>query len=491
MNSNHYSNLRIPQDATLDEIKHAYKEFALRLHPDVNPDPKSSEVFIKIQEAYEILSNPQKRSEYDAALGLQGTFYPSVTINHINSRKKLHRLEDSQLFYSLFEFSQATKHEKTQNTPLNLVLVLDRSTSMQGEKMDMVKTNALQIIRQLKQGDVLSIVAFSDTAEVLVSGGRISDQSKIEARLSLLKPSGSTEVLHGLETGLSEILKNLNPSFINHMILITDGHTYGDEDACFKLALDATEQGIGISGLGLGDRWNDEFLDRLTGFSGGNSIYVSAPNDLRKYLEEKFSHLNHVFAENISLEFVEDENVELRYAFRLMPEPGPLLVNNPIKLGTLLSSSPLSVIFEFLIKDVPNKIKDISIAKGRIMMEIPSKMIPIERINFHTHLPVDDSYLYEPPNASILNAMSRLSLYRMQDKARQEVLNGEILQATRHLQYLATHLLSRGERNLAHTVLVEAENIQKSHHYSTEGDKRIKFGTRNLLLPSGMENDNL
>ncbi|HMN62059.1 MAG TPA: hypothetical protein PJ988_16940, partial [Anaerolinea sp.] len=59
--------------------------------------------------------------------------------------------------------------------------------------------------------------------------------------------------------------------------------------------------------------------------------------------------------------------------------------------------------------------------------------------------------------------------------------------ATKHLHYLATHLLSQGDRELAHTVLMEAEHIQQSRRFSKEGDKKIKYGTRALLLPSGSE----
>jgi Ca-activated chloride channel family protein len=83
--------------------------------------------------------------------------------------------------------------------------------------------------------------------------------------------------------------------------------------------------------------------------------------------------------------------------------------------------------------------------------------------------------------------MSKLTLYRMQEKVRNEVTSGEVDKATRHLQYIATHLLSRGDRELAHTVLVEAEHIQQSHQFSKDGDKRIKYGTRSLLLPAGPE----
>jgi Ca-activated chloride channel family protein len=90
--------------------------------------------------------------------------------------------------------------------------------------------------------------------------------------------------------------------------------------------------------------------------------------------------------------------------------------------------------------------------------------------------------LKEKPPTSILQAMSKLTLYRLQERARSEVQGGNYNQATRHLQHLATHLLSQGNRELARTVLMEADHIQRAHQFSKEGDKRIKYGTRALLM---------
>jgi Ca-activated chloride channel family protein len=488
---NHYINLKLPRDASEDEIRRAYKEAARRLHPDVNPQPGASDLFIEIQEAYETLSNPQRRANYDADLGLENKSEPTITINTVYSRSKIPALDDSQLFYILLEISATHSTNQRNNIPLNLALVLDRSTSMQGAKMDMVKANAIRILRQMTPGDFISVVTFSDQAEVLIPAVHPIDISRIEARISLLQTGGSTELLNGLNCGLGEIRRHLNPKNINHLILLTDGHTYGDEKDCYQLAEEAADQGIGISGLGLGDKWNDEFLDKLAGISGGSSMYISAPKDLHQYMEEKFSNLVMVCAENLTLEFECDERVKMRYAFRLAPEPGHLPNESPLRMGRVLSNKALHIVFEFLIRGPLEQGKEVSLAKGRLTMEIPSQVVPFERFYIDFKRPIGDNSYYEPPNPTILQAMSQLSLYTLQEKAREEVLNGDIAKATRHLQNLATHLLSKGEMDLAHTVLVEAGQIQDSNRYSSDGDKRIKYGTRGLLLPSGMEDENL
>jgi molecular chaperone DnaJ len=60
-----YELLGVDRDADGDAIKKAYRRLARQLHPDVNPDPSSQERFKEISLAYEVLSDPQKRSAYD------------------------------------------------------------------------------------------------------------------------------------------------------------------------------------------------------------------------------------------------------------------------------------------------------------------------------------------------------------------------------------------------------------------------------------------
>jgi Ca-activated chloride channel family protein len=97
----------------------------------------------------------------------------------------------------------------------------------------------------------------------------------------------------------------------------------------------------------------------------------------------------------------------------------------------------------------------------------------------------------EAPPPTIVQAMSRLTLYRMQERARKDVGDGRIPEATRRLQNIATHLLAQGNRELARTVLAEANYLQQHQTFSEDGEKNLKYGTRNLLLPGNVEEKNL
>jgi Ca-activated chloride channel family protein len=93
----------------------------------------------------------------------------------------------------------------------------------------------------------------------------------------------------------------------------------------------------------------------------------------------------------------------------------------------------------------------------------------------------------EAPPTRILSALSRLTLYRIQERARTSVDAGNYDDAVRHLHNLATHLLSQGETSLAKTALFEADNLEKTHAWSASGNKDIKYRTRALLLAGGKE----
>jgi Ca-activated chloride channel family protein len=479
-----YSMLGLPRSATPDEIRRAYLLAAKRLHPDTNVGPGETELFLDVQQAYQVLSDPARRSAYDATLPPEKEAPVIVNKRVLLSRKELSPNKENQLVYMLLDLFPADKYKMESNSAaLNICIVLDCSTSMKGPKLDMVKATAIQLIRKLKPQDIFSVVTFSDRAEVVIPATRQANPLKMENRIQLLQTSGGTEILHGLQAGFEEVRRYQNPAYINHIILLTDGRTYGDEPACYALAKDAAQNGIGISGMGIGSSWNDVFLDELARLTGGQSMLVSQPNDIERLLTEKFTNLSNTFADNVTLEFNLEDGVEISYAFRIQPETNPILQENPLPLGPILKDWPLSVLIEFIVRPQTRAIENLTVINGKLNISGIVEEMPIPNIPIKISLPMRETSTPEAPPAPIIQALSKLTLYRMQEKARKEVAAGNFEDAAQHLQKLATHLLAQGERSLAKTILFEVENIEKEQAFTEHGEKQIKYGTRALVLP--------
>lgn len=74
---NYYKTLGVNKNATLQEIKTAYRKLTLKFHPDRNSSPDASKIFIEITEAYEVLRDETKRAQFDS-------FFRNETTSDIN-----------------------------------------------------------------------------------------------------------------------------------------------------------------------------------------------------------------------------------------------------------------------------------------------------------------------------------------------------------------------------------------------------------------------
>ena len=92
---------------------------------------------------------------------------------------------------------------------MNLTLVLDRSTSMRGVRLDKVKIAAHHIIDQLSPQDVLAVVSFSDRADVLIPATSVTDKASLRSAVSIMRADGGTEIYHGLAAGVAECRRYL------------------------------------------------------------------------------------------------------------------------------------------------------------------------------------------------------------------------------------------------------------------------------------------
>jgi Ca-activated chloride channel family protein len=305
--------------------------------------------------------------------------------------------------------------------------------------------------------------------------------------LSTMQANGATEIFQGLDAGFKENQRHGSKRFVNHIILLTDGRTYGDEDQCLELADKAAVSGVGISAMGLGDEWNDEFLDKLATRTGGNSEYINTVNAVVRFMNDRVRALGRSLAERVMLSLAPDSDVKLESAFRLSPSAQPVdIAIDPIPLGQLQVGRNTSAIFQLQIPENQRagfrNIMRVDVTAD-ILREGKSgyKLVADLSLEFSDSAPVED------PPIQILDALGKLALYRMQQKADAALAAGNIPEATKHLETLATRLLSAGQNDLANAAIAEARRVSGTNMISEDGRKALKYGTRLLLAPPQVE----
>ncbi len=408
-----------------------------------------------------------------------------LSLQILDSSKELRVLDTPQMAYLLVEIRPPESARPDQQTlPLNLAIVIDRSTSMVGERLKKIKQAAALVVEKMTSVDHLAIVTYSDRAEVLVPAGPVSNAVEVTAKIQSIRPSGGTETLQGVLTGMKELAKAPLERYISHLILLTDGHTYGDADACLQVAARAAERGIGISAFGIGSEWNDDFLDALVSPSGGQSGFIEEPEQIIHLLRERIQHLGVVYAQNVHLEIPQlDPAVRLKDAYKITPFAQPIDIHQKtMNLGAVEGKTPLSFLLELFLESTHEQ------PAISIPLNLSADISGQEKLR--VSLQRQHEILIEPglpPGKmpeKLMEAVRLLNLNRMNEKVWTDVHQGNIDGATRKMALLSRRLDEAGLHDLAQTALAGSLDLQKGLSLPEDRRMKLKYGTRMQLTNS-------
>ena len=479
-----YTVLGVDRQATPDDIEGAFDAWNARADAG---EQISDPLWERVRYAYDVLSSPSRRSVYDSLVS--DAAGSALGLDLIASAETLPLLDTPQLYYALVTVSP--REAEGERRPLNLSLAIDRSTSMRGERLERVMAAVGLLIKKLGPDDTLSVVSFSDRAQVVLPAAALgkaaqSTHQEVAAawreptrRLQGIVASGGTEIFHGLRAGLDQIARGGMEGHTNHLILLTDGHTYGDADECLRLAGEAAARGIGLTAFGLGADWNDAFLDALVAPSGGQSHFIETAAEIMLHLEGRLKGLGNIYARNLILRRSWPSSFTLRGGFKLTPFPQPLAIeSDPIPLGDLEGRAPLSVLLEFLV--APQQLA----TRFRVPIEAHytaagGKEEQIER--FLQVIAKGAVAVEGTVPGPLIEAVLRLNLYRMQEKAWEEAQSGKLDTAAARMRRLTARYMETGDLRLAHQAQLEAQQLAHLGTMSPEGRKLLKYGTRSLM----------
>jgi len=209
--------------------------------------------------------------------------------------------------------------------PVNLCLILDRSGSMEGEPLEYVKRACCYVVDLLEPTDVLSVVSFEDTAQVIMPARRVMNKALIKEHIQRLQVGNTTNLYDGIALGASQVASAASPAYVNRAILLTDGDpTTGIKDfaSIIGQVVEQKSRGITITALGFGPEYNEELLAAMAKRSGGNYYYIMRPDLIPEIFRKELESLMMSAARNVRLRVQMSRWVQLRQVYGKQPTFG-------------------------------------------------------------------------------------------------------------------------------------------------------------------------
>lgn len=189
---------------------------------------------------------------------------------------------------------------------LNLALVLDRSGSMQGDKLSAAKRAAAGLVRRLSPRDVVGVVAYDDTVTTVAEPATGEHQEDLAARIESIDGGGTTNLSGGWLRGREMVGGTRRAAgdarSIDRVILLTDGLAnvgITDPATLTGLTAQAARAGVTTTTIGFGEGFNEDLLRAMADAGGGSTYYIEAADQAGDVFAEELSGLLSMSAQNV------------------------------------------------------------------------------------------------------------------------------------------------------------------------------------------------
>jgi Ca-activated chloride channel family protein len=172
-------------------------------------------------------------------------------------------------------------------------------------KLEKAKEAALMALDRLQPDDIVSVITFDSTVDVVVPATKAADRAGIRERISALTPRGETALFAGVSFGLQEVGKFTDQKRVNRIILLSDGQANVGPRSPNELGMlgeSAARQGISITTIGLGLGYNEDLMTQLAMRSDGNHAFAENASDIAKIFGFELGDILSVVAQDVQVD---------------------------------------------------------------------------------------------------------------------------------------------------------------------------------------------
>lgn len=343
--------------------------------------------------------------------------------------------QNSHKDFYVYVSLKGIKAEKTSSRPpLNISLVIDRSGSMSGDKLDYTKKAVDFVIDNVESSDMISIVQYDDKVNVVSETDFVKDKAGLHSKVSQIRAGGSTNLSGGMLEGYNQVkngrnegvldkIKNLvgvatqanREGFVNRVLLLSDGlANVGVTDLTQLQAIAQKkfrEEQIGLSTFGVGADFNEELMTNLAEYGGANYYFIEKPDNIPQIFAKELSGLLAVIAQNtqVSLKF----NADFAKCVQVFGYPATILNNQVnISFNDIFSEEQKAVLLHFeVVKEFGESLPiEVSLSYDDVMVSL-DKITETKTLNL---IATKDEILFK--NGVQLSILEQVVLFVANDK---------------------------------------------------------------------------
>jgi uncharacterized protein YegL len=221
--------------------------------------------------------------------------------------------------------------------PVNFVFVVDTSSSMRGDKLEVAKRSIRELYDQLRDTDILGIVSFNTQVRTLLKATSKAELAppQLIGLVEGLEATGGTDLNLGVLYGINELSRNTSDKndTVNCLYLFSDGDPTSGVTNWIEIRSNIAAElrgDITLSCFGFGADARMRELEALAGLSGGHCTFISRPEEVRLNLAADLARREHLAAINIQMQIEISPDVAIWHVY------GHDLVTDPVMRASVL-----------------------------------------------------------------------------------------------------------------------------------------------------------
>jgi Ca-activated chloride channel homolog len=321
---------------------------------------------------------------------------------------------------------------------LNLGLVIDRSGSMQGKKIEYARKAACYAVEQLLFSDRISVTIYDDQIEVIVPSTLANNKESILKKIKRITPDGMTALHDGWLAGSTQVSAYLKPEQLNRVILLSDGLANVGEtnpDVIGSNVHGLSKHGVSTTAMGIGDDFNEDLMEAIAKSGDGNYYYIQNPDQLPHIFANELQGIMATIGQKVSLGIKTLGEVTLIDLFNDLDKTN----FGNYKLPNLIAGNTIDIVLRL---KIPPLKEAGELVDFRLAYDNPETQK--RQVYYHSlQLPVINSAQLDefPFNEEVKAKVTQLMASRARDEAVQSLDRGDLIGTKQRLEMAKQEIL--------------------------------------------------